>query len=330
MVKIEDENYEIMMKNAPNYFKEIFPYTSIPKIPFENTPVHLDLPEILCISDSTFREGQQAVSYIGEENVERIFEYFHYIDNNTGTIQYTEFFLYTDYHIRCVEKCLRKGYRFPRVVGWVRAKKDELKLAKQLGIHEIGILMSVSDYHIYRKFGKTRLEVAKEYIQTIEEALSLNLKPRIHLEDITRADIHNFVIPLIMLIEDTAKNAGIKICYKLCDTLGLGVPYEYASLPRGVPRLVNVLRHSCGLEHQRIEWHGHNDFYKAQANAVCAWLYGASTVNCCIGGIGERTGIASFEVAVFDLLQKKREVAEKINFEAYSELLQFWKKLKLS
>ena len=26
--------------------------------------------------------------------------------------------------------------------------------------------------------------------------------------------------------------------------------------------------------------HGHNDFYKAVANAATAWLYGASGVNC--------------------------------------------------
>ena len=35
---------------------------------------------------------------------------------------------------------------------------------------------------------------------------------------------------------------------------------------------------------------GHNDFYKGVANASTAWLYGASTVNCSLLGIGERTG----------------------------------------
>ena len=329
MNKIESEEYEVLSRNAPNYFKDIFPYTSIPKIPFEDTPVSLDIPENLCISDSTFREGQQAISYIGEDNVERIFEYFHYIDNETGTIEYSEFFLYTNYHRRCIEKCLKKGFKFPRVVGWVRSKKEELKTAKELGLDEVGILMPASDYHIYKKFSKTRCEVAKEYIDIIEEALALNLKPRIHLEDITRADIQNFVIPFIMLIESKTKNEGIEIRYKLCDTLGLGVPYEYASLPRSVPRLINVLRLHCGLSHQRLEWHGHNDFYKAQANAVCAWLFGASTANCCIRGVGERTGIASFEFLILDLIQIKEELEKKLNFEAYYELEKYVKRLEL-
>ena len=49
-----------------------------------------------------------------------------------------------------------------------------------------------------------------------------------------------------------------------------------------------------------IEWHGHNDFYKGVANASTAWLYGASTVNCSLLGIGERTGNVPLEAMVFE------------------------------
>jgi isopropylmalate/homocitrate/citramalate synthase len=49
-----------------------------------------------------------------------------------------------------------------------------------------------------------------------------------------------------------------------------------------------------------LEWHGHNDFYKAVANASTAWLYGACAVNCSLLGIGERTGNVPLEAMVFE------------------------------
>jgi isopropylmalate/homocitrate/citramalate synthase len=49
-----------------------------------------------------------------------------------------------------------------------------------------------------------------------------------------------------------------------------------------------------------LEWHGHNDFYKAVSNATTAWLYGASGVNCSLLGIGERTGNIPLEAMVFE------------------------------
>lgn len=75
------------------------------------------------------------------------------------------------------------------MVGWVRFKKEELKIVKELGFDEVGILMLVLDYYIYKKFGKIRFEVVKEYIDIIEEVLVLNLKLRVYFEDIIRVDI---------------------------------------------------------------------------------------------------------------------------------------------
>ena len=49
-----------------------------------------------------------------------------------------------------------------------------------------------------------------------------------------------------------------------------------------------------------LEWHGHNDFYMGVSNAVNAWLYGASGVNCSLLGIGERTGNIPLEAMVIE------------------------------
>ena len=55
----------------------------------------------------------------------------------------------------------------------------------------------------------------------------------------------------------------------------------------------------------QIEWHGHNDFYKAVNNSTTAWLYGASGVNCSLFGIGERTGNTPLEAMIFEYAQLK-------------------------
>ena len=59
------------------------------------------------------------------------------------------------------------------------------------------------------------------------------------------------------------------------------------------------------MPHELIEWHGHNDFYRAVNNAVYAWLYGASGVNCSLLGIGERTGNTPLEAMVIEYAQLK-------------------------
>ena len=49
-----------------------------------------------------------------------------------------------------------------------------------------------------------------------------------------------------------------------------------------------------------LEWHGHNDFYKAVNNSSTAWLYGCSAVNCALLGIGERCGNTPLEAMVME------------------------------
>ena len=82
-------------------------------------------------------------------------------------------------------------------------------------------------------------------------------------------------------------------------TLGLGVPYGGSTLPRCVPGIIYGLRHYADVPARCLEWHGHNDFHLATANAGHAWMYGASAVNCTLLGIGERTGNVPLESMVF-------------------------------
>ena len=87
---------------------------------------------------------------------------------------------------------------------------------------------------------------------------------------------------------------------RACDTMGYGIPYPEVAIPRSIPGIIYGLQHYSEVPSEMLEWHGHNDFYKAVANATTAWLYGACGVNCSLLGIGERTGNIPLEAMVFE------------------------------
>ena len=190
--------------------------------------------------------------------------------------------------------------KFPEITTWIRATKEDFKLVKDLGIKETGILVSCSDYHIFKKMKMTRSEVMKKYLETIDLAFEAGIVPRCHLEDITRADFYGFVVPFVRELMNRSKQAGIPVKIRACDTMGYGVPYTEVAIPRSVAGIIYGLQHYADVPSECLEWHGHNDFYKAVANAATAWLYGASAVNCSLLGIGERTGNVPLEAMVFE------------------------------
>ena len=95
-----------------------------------------------------------------------------------------------------------------------------------------------------------------------------------------------------------SQEAGVPVKIRMCDTMGYGVPFPGVAPPRSVPGLIYGLHHYSDVTSEMLEWHGHNDFYMGVANAVSAWLYGASGVNCSLLGIGERTGNVPLEAMV--------------------------------
>ena len=192
-------------------------------------------------------------------------------------------------------RCLEKGYRYPEITGWIRANKDDLQLVKDFGLKETGMLTSVSDYHIFYKLKKSRQQVFKEYIKVVEAAIEHGIIPRCHFEDVTRSDIYGFCVPFAQALMSMSEDARIPIKIRLCDTLGLGVTYPGAALPRSVGKIIRAMVDDAGVPSEYLEWHGHNDFYRGVVAAVSAWLYGVTFANGTLMGIGERTGNTPIE-----------------------------------
>ena len=128
---------------------------------------------------------------------------------------------------------------------------------------------------------------------------------RCHFEDVTRADIHGFCIPFAIELMRLREESGVDVKIRLCDTLGFGVTYPGAALPRSVPKLVRAFIDDAGVPGHLLEWHGHNDFHKVLVNAATAWLYGCSGVNGTLLGFGERTGNAPIEGLIFEYIGLK-------------------------
>ena len=317
--------YELQDRESPNLYRQLFDYESVPRVSFNHRNVPMDMPEEIWITDTTFRDGQQATSPFTEEQIVQLFKYMHILGGEKGIIRQSEFFVYTEKDRSALEKCMALGYDFPEITTWIRASEKDFQLVKDLGIKETGVLVSCSDYHIYKKMGLTRGEAMKKYLGTVRTILEYGIKPRCHFEDITRADFYGFVVPLATELQKLGKEYGMPVKIRACDTMGYGVSYPGAALPRSVPGIIYGLRHYAEVPSGMLEWHGHNDFYKVVTNAATAWLYGASSVNCSLLGIGERTGNCPLEGMVIEYCSL-RGTDDGMNLPVISEIAEYFER----
>jgi len=287
--------------DEPNLYRDQYPYSDIPNVFFDGKTVPLSPAEDIWVTDTTFRDGQQARPPYNVDNIVHIFDLEHRLSGPKGVIRQAEFFLYTEKDREALRKCQERGYRYPEITGWIRAVPADFELVRQAGLEETGILTSISDYHIFMKFKKTRAQVLADFMKVVGAAAEAGLKAvRCHFEDITRADFWGTVVPFAERLMKFSEESGMKIKIRLCDTMGYGLPWPEAALPRSVPKIVYYLRKELGITHDRLEFHGHNDFHRVIANPVAAWLYGCAAANGSLLGIGERTGNSPVEALCID------------------------------
>ena len=313
--------YELQDVPDPNLYREIFDYESIPKIAFNNRLVPINMPAEIWMTDTTFRDGQQSVSPFKPEQIEHLFKLESRLGGPRGLIRQSEFFLYTDRDREALERCQALGLKYPEITTWIRANEKDFQLVKD-GTAETGILVSCSDYHIFKKMHLTRAQAMDKYLGIVKAALAQGIVPRCHFEDITRADFYGFVLPFAEQLMRLCEESGLPIKVRACDTMGYGVSYPGAALPRSVPGIIYGLNHYARIPSEQLEWHGHNDFYKVVSNAGTAWLYGCASVNCSLLGIGERTGNCPLEAMAIEY-QALRGTTDGMDLTAVSEIAEY-------
>ena len=325
LLEISQYRYSLQDVPDPNLYREIYPFSEVPKIPFNHRHVPIQMPKHIWLTDTTFRDGQQSRAPYTVDQIVHLFSLLSKLGGENGIIRQSEFFVYSEKDREAVRRCQELGLRFPEITTWIRANKRDFELVRDIGIEETGILVSCSDYHIFKKLGMTRSQALQHYLKIVREALDAGLRPRCHLEDITRADFYGFVVPFVNALTELSEQAGIPIKIRMCDTMGLGVNYSGVALPRSVPGIVYGLHHYAQVPSELLEWHGHNDFYKAVSNAGAAWLYGASAVNCSLLGIGERTGNIPLEAMVMEYASLRGSL-DGMHPEVITEIAEYYEK----
>ena len=224
---LEQKNYRYTLQDVaePNLYRDIYDYESVPKIPFNHRRVPMNMPEEIWITDTSFRDGQQSVDPYTPDQIVELYKLMSKLGGPYGIIRQTEFFIYSQKDREALERCRDLGLRFPEITTWIRATKEDFRLVRDLGIRETGILVSCSDYHIFKKMKLTRAQAMKKYLETVGEAFEAGVMPRCHLEDITRADFYGFVVPFVNELMKMSRDAGIPVRIRACDTMGYGVPY---------------------------------------------------------------------------------------------------------
>ena len=265
-----------------------------PPLPMEHDaapiPPVTDKTHPKLITDTTLRDGAQDPHFALFPVDARLayFDLLHELDNCTGAIEQIEVFIYQQRDLWALERLLEREYEFPQVTTWTRAIPKDIKDLVEVSrgsIKETGMLASSSDHHIIDKLKyRSKAEAVEKYLAPILTACENGIRPRIHLEDTTKADIFGFVIPFMQRVLDETDNWAK---FRICDTIGWGSPDPYAPLPVGIPRLISTLVQETGAE---LEFHGHNDFGMATANSMAALRYGCRRVNVAFAGLGERTG----------------------------------------
>lgn len=296
--------WKLELKNVdePNLQKGVFPYDEVSRIDFDHKIIPINPANDIFITDTTFRDGQQAMPPYTVKQIVELYVLMSRLGGENAVIRQSEFFLYSKKDRDAVSKCLELGLRYPEITGWIRAQKEDIKLVKESGLKETGILTSVSDYHIFLKLNVTRRKAFDDYLGIVKDILAEGIIPRCHFEDITRAEIYGFCIPFAIELMKLREESGIDIKIRLCDTMGYGVTYPGASLPRSVDKMIRAFIDEGGVPGHLLEWHGHNDFHKALINATTAWLYGCSGANGTLLGLGERTGNAPIEGLIIEYI----------------------------
>src|SRR3990170_4223932 len=247
------------------------------------------------LDDTTLRDGIQMpglavkpkdaatiAKFLSEIGVERI-EIFHYQEPD-----------------KKAAKLIQKMNLELRVAGWCRAVKEDIDSALKCDLQEVGISHPVSDIHFKAKWpDKTREQILDNVVDVVEYAAKTHgLRTFVHGEDSTRAE-WSFEKKFI----NAVAQAGAE-CYRICDTVGIGLSDPAAPVTNGIPAKVKALKKETRI--QNLEMHAHDDFGNAVENTVAAvraadgvWdkIYLSTTYL----GIGERAGNAETEKVLLNL-----------------------------
>jgi citrate (Re)-synthase len=305
----------------PNYLRHIFPSFRAPRVSFAEAPLSVRVPRAAWCVDSTLALGLAGLDPLAPEKIVEVFELLDRLNNKSGLLRKAEVRVGCLGEREALETLLEKHHRgFLQVepVATISPRIEHVELVRGIGLREIGIAVPTSDYLCGKGPRVHRNAVVDQLVQLIDAVLGARAQARLDLLDLTRTDLADFLAPLLEgLVAHYRNRPGARLRIRLCDSLGLGLPFTEAPAQRSVPRLLAFLRDNAALEGEPVEFLAHNDLGLALPNALSALMHGCSGLVGSLFGLGERAGIAPTELMLVHLsglfgIEAKMEVVVEL------------------
>ena len=191
-------------------------------------------------------------------------------------------------------KCISNLKLKAATLAHARPFKQDIDMAKECGAEWVGIFLASSDVHLKDKLRMSKEEAKNMVMDSIRYAKQQGLKVRYSPEDASRTEE--------CYLLDMCKSAEVAGADRISviDTVGCMTPDKFGALVTKVKETVDV----------PLNVHCHNDFGLALANTMAGVNAGATLVDCCVNGLGERAGITDLVefTSVMSLLDKRRTV----------------------
>lgn len=188
-------------------------------------------------------------------------------------------------------RAVANAVKTSRVVSLSRTSRADIDAVREAfhGIDHTGIhiFIATSPIHMEKKLRMRPDQVVEQAVEAVKYAASYFEHIEFSCEDATRSELD-----FLCRIVEKAIAAGAKVI-NLPDTVGYTTPAEYMQLFRTMQERVN------GIHNVQLSCHCHDDLGMAVSNTLAAIQGGATQVEGCINGIGERAGnVALEEVAM--------------------------------
>jgi len=186
------------------------------------------------------------------------------------------------------------------IMGYVDGRKSIDWIVANGGA-ALNLLTKGSRKHCEKQLRQTPERHFKNVAETVRYARKRKLVVNVYLEDWSSGvcDSFDYVFGAV----ENLRGLGVKRIY-LADTLGILSPEDAA-------RYVSLMTRTWPDFH--FEFHGHNDYGLATANALAAVEAGARGVHVSVNGMGERTGnarLAEVVAAIHDHTPNRTQVRE--------------------
>ncbi|MCL0043508.1 homocitrate synthase [Peptococcaceae bacterium] len=160
------------------------------------------------------------------------------------------------------------------VFTWNRPVLEDIKASLACGLKNIHISVPVSEIQLRYKLNKSRSWILNKLKRAIDYTAGFGCRITVGAEDASRADME-FLLEVAFLAQEMG---AVRLRY--CDTVGILDPFSTFDA-------VKKLKQNIKMD---IEFHGHNDFGMATANALAAAKAGADYIDTTVAGLGERAG----------------------------------------